>query len=162
MAIMLKPAPLNKYNLNIKDLHDNLENVIKKRYIKPAIKKYVDIYEQSTQPSTSEEEIRDPRKELIRFLIKRNKNDVERLNLKHFKNIKCKDNNNKSCIVPIYKQRNNQNTDINKEKSELFIYTPNKKYILFIRDLYNINYTNILNHLIKRYKLDVREPNILL
>ena len=159
---MLKPTPLNEYNLNIKDLHDNLDNVIKKRNIKPAIKKYVDIYEQSTQPSTSEEEIRDPRKELIRFLIKRNKNDVERLNLKHFKNIKCKDNNNKSCIVPIYKQKNNQNTDINNEKGELFIYTPNKKYILFIRDLYNINYTNILNHLIKRYKLDVRQPNILL
>ena len=59
---MLKPTPLNEYNLNIKDLHDNLDNVIKKRYIKPAIKKYVDIYEQSTQPSTSEEEIRDPRK----------------------------------------------------------------------------------------------------
>ena len=162
MEIMLKPTPLNEHNLNIKDLHDNLDNVIKKRNIKPAIKKYVDIYEQSTQPSTSEEEIRDTRKELIRFLIKRNKNDVERLNLKHFKNIKCKDNNNKSCIVPIYKQKNNQNTDINNEKGELFIYTPNKKYILFIRDLYNINYTNILNHLIKRYKLDVREPNILL
>ena len=122
----------------------------------------MDIYEQSTQPSTSEEEIRDPRKKLIKFLIKRNKNDVERLNLKHFKNIKCKDNNNKSCIVPIYKQKNNQNTGINNEKGELFIYTPNEKYILFIRDLYNINYTNILNHLIKRYKLDVREPNILL
>ena len=162
MAIMFKPAPLNEYNLNIKDLHDNLDNVIKKRNIKPAIKQYVDIYEQSTQPSTSEEEIRDPRKELIKFLIKRNKNDVERLNLKHFKNIKCKDNNNKSCIVPIYKQKNNHNTDINKEKGEIFIYTPNKKYIIFIRDLYNINYTNILNHLIKRYKLDVREPNILL
>jgi len=109
-----------------------------------------------------EKQPENPTKELIHFLIKRNKKDVERLNLKHFKNIKCKDNNNKSCIVPIYKQKNNHNTDINKEKGELFIYTPNKKYILFIRDLYNINYTNILNHLIKRYKLDVREPNILL
>ena len=34
-----------------------------------------------------------PTKELIKFLIKRNKKDVERLNLKHFKNIKCKELN---------------------------------------------------------------------
>jgi len=56
MAITLKPATLNDYNLSLKTLHDNLNHVISKKgkTIKPSIKNLIDIYEQSTQASTTE------------------------------------------------------------------------------------------------------------
>ena len=54
--IILKQPTLNDYNLSIRDLHDKIDDVIKKRDIKPAIKKYVDIYEQSTQASATSEQ----------------------------------------------------------------------------------------------------------
>ena len=52
-----------------------------------------------TQPREEQQE--NPTKELIHFLINRNREDAKRLKLIHLKNIRCKDNNNKSCIVPI-------------------------------------------------------------
>lgn len=56
MAITLKPATLNDYNLSLKTLHDNLDHVISKKgkTIKPSIKNLIDIYEQSTQASTTD------------------------------------------------------------------------------------------------------------
>ena len=105
-----------------------------------------------------------PTKELIRFLINRNRPDANRLNLKHFKNIRCKDNNNKSCIIPIYKPPTNKEAIKHIEESEddLIITTNNKCYVVFIRDIYNIHYTNLLNRMAKRYKMEVRPDNIIL
>jgi len=100
----------------------------------------------------------DPTQTLIKYLITRNKPDRERLQLNHFKNIRCNDNDNKSCIIPIYTPTDNIDTLPN----DLIILTPNNKYCFFINDLYNVNYTALLSRLITRYKLTVRPYNIVL
>ena len=146
---------LNSYNLNT--LHNNISDVIQKKQIKPSIKKLMDIYEQSTQASTDEEitEETNPTKILIEFLINRNKNDVIKFNLKHFKNIRCKDINNKSCIVPIYNAPIDREELENARYSNLLIHTINNKYFIFIRDIYEIKYMDLMERLDKRYKLNV-------
>ena len=67
--------------------------------------------------------------ELLQFLIKRNKQDATHLQLTHFKNIRCKDNNNKSCIIPIYKTPENRDDLNDVEQSNLLIHTINYKYV---------------------------------
>ena len=52
----LKQAPLNEFNLSLKTLQDNLNDVIQKKSVKPSIKKLMDIYEQSTQATTADGE----------------------------------------------------------------------------------------------------------
>ena len=52
----LKQTPLNEFNLSLKTLHDNLNDVIQKKSVKPSIKKLMDIYEQSTQATTADGE----------------------------------------------------------------------------------------------------------
>lgn len=159
MALTLKPAELNTFNLSLKTLHDNINDVIQKKHIKPSIKKLMDIYEQSTQATTTDEaeapEDTNPTKILIKFLINRNKNDVIKFNLKHFKNIRCKDINNKSCIVPIYNAPIDREELDTTEKSNLLIHTINYKYCMFIRDIYEIKYMDLMERLDKRYKLNV-------
>ena len=105
-----------------------------------------------------------PTKELIKFLINRNRADATRLNLTHFKNIRCKDNNNKSCIIPIYKTPADIKTikHIEENEKNLIVLTLNKIYSVFIRDIYNINYTELLNRMATRYKLEVRQYNTIL
>lgn len=163
-----KPQQLTEQNLKLKTNADDIENIYKN--IKPNIKCNVDIYEKSTRANTEEtaptETTTDinPTKELIRFLINRNRTDANRLNLKHFKNIRCKDNNNKSCIIPIYKPPTDTEAikHIEESENDLIITTNNKCYVVFIRDIYNIHYTNLLNRMAKRYKMEVRPDNIIL
>ena len=54
MAIVLKQPPLNEHRLSAHTLQENLNNVIKHKNVKPAIKNLIDLYEQSTQASTTE------------------------------------------------------------------------------------------------------------
>ena len=55
MAITLNPATLNTFNLGLNDLDNKLNDVIKKRTITPTLKTYIDIYEQSTHASTTDQ-----------------------------------------------------------------------------------------------------------
>lgn len=48
-----------------------------------------------------------PHKRTNTCLINRTRADSNNLNLQHFKNIGCKDNNNKYCLVPIYQTPDN-------------------------------------------------------
>ena len=57
MAIVLTQPALNEYRLSAHELHENLNSVIKHRGIKPSIKKIIDLYEQSTRASTTDNEI---------------------------------------------------------------------------------------------------------
>jgi len=119
----------------------------------------IDIYERSTAPSENNTEATpreyNPTKELIQFLIKRNRKDATRLKLTHLKNIRCNDNNNKSCIVPIHKAPESRD-DLNKaEQSRLLVHTINYKYFIFIRDIYNITYKNLSERMDTRYKINV-------
>ena len=168
LNITLKKAPLNELNLSLNTLNDNLNDAIQKKSVKPSIKKLIDIYEQSTQASTTEEEqqpseattneeaqTENPTKELIRFLINRNREDAKRFKLTHFKNIRCKDDNNKSCIIPIYKAPENPEEQNEAEKSNLLIQTINYKYAIFIRDIYNIKYRDLMERMDARYKINV-------
>lgn len=118
---------------------------------------FIDIYERSTAPSESNTETAqyNPTKELIQFLIKRNREDATRLKLTHFKNIRCKDNNNKSCIVPIYKAPEKREDQHTAENSNLLIHTINYKYMIFIQDIYNITYKDLLERMDARYKIKV-------
>ena len=104
----------------------------------------MDIYERSTAPTetTQSEREHNPTIELIRFRISRNSEDASNLKLKHFKNIRCEDNNNKSCIIPIYKTPENREDLKDVKQSNLLIETINFKHAIFIRDIYNITYKN--------------------
>ena len=62
---------------------------------------------EETAPTETTTDI-NPTKELIRLLINRNRPDANRLNLKHVENMRCQDNNIKSCIIPIYKPVGNR------------------------------------------------------
>ena len=117
----------------------------------------MDIYERSTAPTeTAQSELEyNPTIELIRFLIVRNKEDATKLKLKHFKNIRCNDNNNRSCIIPIYKIPENRDYINDVEKSNLVVETLNCKHAIFIRDIYNITYNNLLERMESRYKINV-------
>ena len=106
-----------------------------------------------TQPR--EEQPENPTKQLIHFLINRNREDAKRFKLTHFKNIRCKDNNNKSCIIPIYKTPENPEELKEAERSDLLIQTINYKYTIFIRDIYNIKYRDLMERMDARYKLNV-------
>ena len=164
MAIVLKPPTLNEYRLNAHELQENLNNVVKRKQINPKIKNIVDIYERSTAPpettpseqsmATTQRES-NPTKELITFLINRNREDANDLKLTHFRNIRCKDNNNKSCIVPIYKTPENREDQNKAEQSNLLIHTINYKYFIFIRDIYNITYKDLMERMDGRYKINV-------
>jgi len=122
------------------------------------------ILNQPSEPETTTQKGNNPTKELIIFLINRNRADATRLNLTHFKNIRCKDNNNKSCIIPIYKTPEDRRTikHIEENENNLIVLTLNKIYSVFIRDIYNINYTELLNRMATRYKLEVRPYNTIL
>ena len=96
-----------------------------------------------------------PTKELIIFLINRNREDANILKLTHFKNIRCKDNKNKSCIIPIYKTPENREELNEVERSKLLVQTINYKYAIFIRDIYNITYKNLMERMDARYKINV-------
>ena len=173
---VIKPATINEHNLSLNDLNNELKRVIKTRTTTPKIKDLINIYEQSTRPSTTPSETTHSEqqqdettpinhtKALIRFLINRNRADATRLNLTHFKNIRCKDNNNKSCIIPIYKTPEDRRTikHIEENENNLIVLTLNKIYSVFIRDIYNINYTELLNRMATRYKLEVRPYNTIL
>ena len=115
------------------------------------------VLKQPTLNTTTSEATQEnnPTKELIQFLIKRNREDATRLKLTHFKNIRCKDNNNKSCIVPIYKAPESRDDLNNAEQSRLLVHTINYKYFIFIRDIYNITYKNLLERMDARYKIKV-------
>jgi hypothetical protein len=164
---VIKPATINEHNLSLNDLNNELKRVIKTRTTTPKIKDLINIYEQSTRPSTTPSETTHSEqqqdettpinhtKALIRFLINRNRADATRLNLTHFKNIRCKDNNNKSCIIPIYKTPENREDQNKAEQSRLLIHTINYKYFIFIRDIYNITYKNLLERMDGRYKINV-------
>jgi hypothetical protein len=177
---VIKPATINEHNLSLNDLNNALKHVIKTRTTTPKIKDLINIYEQSTRASTTQETTPsetthseeqqgettpiNPTKELIRFLINRNRADATRLNLTHFKNIRCKDNNNKSCIIPIYKTPEDRRIikHIEENENNLIVLTLNKIYSVFIPDIYNINYTELLNRMATRYKLEVRPYNTIL
>ena len=55
MAIVLKQPTLNEYTLNAHELNENLNHVIKHKNIKPSIKKIIELNEQSTRASTTED-----------------------------------------------------------------------------------------------------------
>jgi hypothetical protein len=165
MEIILKQPTLNEYNLSLRDLHDNLDDVIKRRHIKPKIKNLINIYEQSTQAPTNDEtetitseQISEPAinptTQLIRFLINRNRADTEQLNLTHYRNIRCKDNNNKSCIIPIYKTPDSTEQIKHIEQQQHVLLTLNNIYCFFTRDIYNIKYGDVLNTMETIYKID--------
>ena len=163
MEILLKPATLNEYNLSLRDLHEDLNDVIKRRCIKPKIKNLINIYEQSTQAPTSDETetitsepATNPTKQLIKFLINRNREDTEQLNLTHYKNIRCKDSNNKSCIIPIYKAPHNTEQIRNIRQQQHVLLTLNNLYCFFIRDIYDVKYVDVLNTMETKYKIDAR------
>jgi len=63
--------------------------LLNKKKINPKIKNIVDIYERSTAPSESNTEATqkeyNPTKEVLQFLIKRNKQDARHLKLTHLK-----------------------------------------------------------------------------
>ena len=92
MAIVLTQPSLNEHELNIYTLHNNLNNVIKKRTINPKIENIVELYERSTAPpdttpseqdtATTQDE-NNPTKELIQILNNRNREDATRLKLTH-------------------------------------------------------------------------------
>jgi hypothetical protein len=157
MEIVLKQAKLNDDNLSINTLHDNINNIIKKRNINNNIKGIMDIYERSTAPTETEqsEPEYNPTLGLIRFLISRNREDATFLKLKHFKNIKCNSDNNKSCIIPIYKIPESREYIKDVKNSNLVVETLNCKYAIFIRDIYNITYKNLLERMENRYKINV-------
>ena len=177
---VIKPATISTHNLSLNDLNNDLKHVIKKREINPNIKHIINIYEQSTRASTTQETTPsettpseqqqdettpiNPTKELTRFFINRNRADATRLNLTHFKNIRCKGDNNKSCIIPIYKTPEDRITQKHIEENEnnLIVLAITKMYSIFIRDIYNINYTELLNRMATRYKLEVRQYNTIL
>ena len=102
-----------------------------------------------------------PTKELIRFSINRTRPDAKRFNSKHFEKIRCKDNNNKSCIIPIYKPPANMDTqkDIEESENHLIMCTNNEWHVVFMRDIYNIHYTNLSSRMATRYKVEVRPDN---
>ena len=56
MEYTLKQTTLNSFNLGLQDLNDTLNYVIKNKGIKQEIKKHIDIHEQSTQASLTEEQ----------------------------------------------------------------------------------------------------------
>jgi hypothetical protein len=117
----------------------------------------MDIYERSTQPTEtaqSEPEY-NPTIEWIRFLISRNREDARQLKLKHFKNIRCNDNNNRSCIIPIYKIPESREYIKDVKDSNLVVETLNCKHAIFIRDIYNVTYKHLLERMDKRYKINV-------
>ena len=105
MDIVFKQANLNENNLSINTLHENINSIIKNKKNNNKIKDVMDIYERSTAPTeTAQSELEyNPTIEFIRFLIVRNREDATNLKLKHFRNIRCNDNNSRSCIIPIYK-----------------------------------------------------------
>ena len=90
-------------------------------------------------------------------MINRNKATASRLNLKHFKNIRCNDIKSKSCIIPIYKTPEDAENikQANDNEYKLIVYTLNKKYIIFLDDLLYKNYGELINRMRTRYKLDV-------
>ena len=88
-----------------------------------------------------------PTKEFMRFLINRNREDAKRFKLTHFKNIRCKDNNNKNCIIPICKTPENREELNEAEQSQLLIQTINYKCAIFIRDIYNITYKKLMERM---------------
>ena len=53
---IINQPKLSEYNVKIKDLEYNLYDAIKKKDVKPAIKKYIDIFEQSTSASNTTEQ----------------------------------------------------------------------------------------------------------
>ena len=112
----------------------------------------MDIYERSKPPTEPEY---NPRLELIRLLITRNREDATNLKLKHFKNIKCKNDNNKIWIIPIYKIPESRKYIKDVKDSDLVVETLNCKYAIFIRDIYNITYKNLLERMESRYKINV-------
>ena len=151
---------LNEYNLSIRDLNNNLNNSITKSEIKLTIKTLITIYEQSTRASTTTETTEEtaptnPTDELITFLINRNREDSERFKLTHFKNIRCNDANNRSCIIPIYKAPKDRHELNEAELSNILIHTINYTYFRFRRDMYNITYKNIMERMDPRYKNNV-------
>ena len=115
------------------------------------------ILKQPTLNTTTSEATKEnnPTKELIHFLINRNREDAKRFKLTHFKNIRCKDNNNRSCIIPIYKTPENREELNEAERSKLLIQTINYKYAIFIRDIYNITYKDLMERMDARYKINV-------
>ena len=124
----------------------------------------MELYETSTAPpdtTPSEQDTattqgeNNPTRELIQFLINRNREDASNLKLTHLKNIRCKDDNNKSCIIPIYKTPENREDQNQVEQSRLLLHTINYKYFIFIRDIYNITYTNLMERMDDRYKINV-------
>ena len=102
-----------------------------------------------------ETHIYNPTIELIRLLISRNREDARQLKLTHFKNIKCNNDNNKSCIIPIYKIPDSREYIKDVKDSDLVVETLNCKYAIFIRDIYNITYKNLLERMESRYKINV-------
>ena len=59
---IINQPKLSEYNVKIRDLEYNLYDAIKKKDVKPAINKYIDIFEQSTSASnTTEQEAYKPR-----------------------------------------------------------------------------------------------------
>jgi hypothetical protein len=117
----------------------------------------MDIYERRTAPTETEqiEPEHNPRLELIRLLITRNREDATNLKLKHFKNIKCTNNNNKIWIIPIYKIPESREDIQAIKDSFLVVKTLNCKYAIFIKDLYNITYKKLLERMESRYKINV-------
>ena len=162
----MKPATINEHNLSSNDLNNELNRAIKTRTTTPKIKDLINIYEQSTRASTTQETTPseqqqdettqiNPTKELIQFLINRNREDAKRFKLTHFKNIRCKDNNNKSCIIPIYKTPESRGDQRKAEQSNLLIHTINYKYFIFIRDIYTTTYTNLMERMGGRCNINV-------
>ena len=84
MEIVLKQPTLNEYTLNAHELSENLTNVIKHKNIKPSIKKIIELYEQSTRASITEDstyKIPEFNNELIDYLT----NDEHIIYNKHYK-----------------------------------------------------------------------------
>ena len=84
MAIVLKQPTLNEYTLNAHELNENLNHVIKHKNIKPSIKKIIELYEQSTRASITEDstyKIPEFNNELIDYLT----NDEHIIYNKHYK-----------------------------------------------------------------------------
>ena len=97
-----------------------------------------------------------PSPHLIKFLITRNRKDTKRLNLTHYRNIKCKDSNNKSCIIPIYKAPYDTEQIRNIRQQQHVLLTLNNLYCFFIRDIYCIKYVDVIDTMEAKYKMEAR------
>ena len=83
-----------------------------------------------------------------------------RLKLTHYRNIRCKNSNNKSFVVPIYKTPYDTEQIRNIRQQQHVLITLNNLYCFFTRDIHTheLKYDDVVRTMEIKYKIEVR-PN---